>query len=277
MKYGRIEPATTDKEKRRRQESNRAAWNEGAAWYTATNEERVELLEQGKSTFHPIERANLAQFGALDTWCNRAIHLQCASGQDTLSLIVEGAREVVGVDISDKMIENAQWTSDQLGWKAKWYRCDVYDTPKELNGTADLVYTGRGALCWLMDINKWAETVARLLKPNGVFTLFDGHPVTWLFQPDADSLIGDPETSYFGYWETNVGWSDAYIGDVGSDPAPKFERLWTISEVVNALINAGLTLVSLGEHPGTYWDEFPNLSETDKARIPMTFSVVAKK
>jgi len=48
----------------------------------------------GGSNLHPIERANL---GDLRPWCRAAIHLQCASGRDTLSLWNEGAGRVVGV------------------------------------------------------------------------------------------------------------------------------------------------------------------------------------
>ena len=34
-------------------------------------------------------------------------------------------------------------------------------------GAADLVYTGIGALCWLPDIRRWAQTVCGLLRPGG--------------------------------------------------------------------------------------------------------------
>jgi ubiquinone/menaquinone biosynthesis C-methylase UbiE len=73
---------------------------------------------------------------------------------------------VIGVDISDNMIACARAKSDQLGAPATWYCCDILDTPSHLNQTADLVYTGRGALNWIMDIEAWATVVARLLKPQ---------------------------------------------------------------------------------------------------------------
>ena len=102
------------------------------------------------SSLHPIERANL---GDLRTWCGTAIHLQCASGRDTLSLWNEGVAEVIGVDIADVHIANAQRLSAALGAPATWYRCDVLETPSTLDGRADLVYTGQGALCWLHDLD----------------------------------------------------------------------------------------------------------------------------
>ena len=36
------------------------------------------------------------------------------------------------------------------------------------DATADLVYTGKGALIWMPDLARWADEVARLLRPGGV-------------------------------------------------------------------------------------------------------------
>ena len=45
--------------------------------------------------------------------------------------------------------------AELLGAPARWYRSDVLQTPHELDGTADLVYTGRGALCWLQNMEAY--------------------------------------------------------------------------------------------------------------------------
>ncbi len=279
MNWGKEDAARTDAEVRARHQENRRAWNQGAAWYTAANEARVADLRAGRSNLHPVERRNLVQVGPLQDWCKRAIHLQCASGYDTLSLLLEGAHEVVGVDISEVHIENARWTSEQLERPATWFCCDVLDTPRELNGTADLVYTGRGAIYWLHDLARWAGVVARLLKPGGVFSLLEDHPVTWLFSQNSETLTLSGN-NYFTHTEWNKGWPDSYIGELDApteQQATKHERLWTLSDVFGALVGAGLSVTYLGEHPDEYWDAFPKLSAEEKAKIPMTFSVIARK
>ena len=87
------QPVADDpQEIRARHAANRAAWNQGAAAYTEDNERRVELLRGGWSNVHPVERAMLGDLSRFDL----AIHLQCASGADTLSLLNEGIRRVVG-------------------------------------------------------------------------------------------------------------------------------------------------------------------------------------
>jgi SAM-dependent methyltransferase len=279
MNWEKEEAARTDAEVRARHQENRRAWNEGAAWYTAANEVRVADLRAGRSNLHPVERRNLARVGPLQDWCRRAVHLQCASGYDTLSLLLEGAHEVVVVDISDVHIENARWTSQQLGMPATWRCCDVLDTPHDLDGTADLVYTGRGAIYWLHDLNGWAQVVARLLRPGGVLSLLEDHPVTWLFSQDTPTLTPSGN-DYFTHAEWNKGWPDSYIGELEvptEAQTAKHERLWKLSDVVNALVEAGLNVTYLGEHRDEYWEAFPKLSAEEKAKLPMTFSVVARK
>ena len=286
MHFKAIPPAQSPQEVQSRHEGNRQAWNQAAQEYTADNEQRVRDLQAGKSNLHPVERRNLARLGPFKDWCQRAIHLQCASGYDTLSLVLEGVHEVVGVDISDGHIENARLTSEQLNMPATWYRCDILATPDELNGTADLVYTGRGAINWLHDIDAWANVVQRLLKTGGILHLLEDHPASWLFDQDSETLVAS-ELDYFNHAESNQGWPSSYLGNEGSSLGPdgipvtkqhtKYERLWTMANVVQALISAGLTIEYFSEHPEPYWDAFPQLRSNLKAKIPLTYSLIARK
>lgn len=276
VQYSVRPPAAGDAEIRARHASNRAAWNEAAADYTADLEKTIAFLRSGGSNLHDIERRNL---GNLREWCRTAIHLQCASGKDTLSLWNEGVGRVVGVDISDVHIANARRMSDALGAPATWHRCDILDTPSALDGTADLVYTGQGAMCWLHDLTRWGQVVFRLLKPGGMLHLFDDHPVTWLFNTESKELISTG-LNYFKHAETSQGWPPSYLGDLEipvEKQTPKYERLWTLSAIFAALRGAGLTIEHFGEHPDPYWDTFPNLDPRLKGRIPLTFSMVARK
>jgi SAM-dependent methyltransferase len=269
-------PARDSDDVRARHEDNRRAWNEGAIRYTSELEETIAFIRAGSSNLHRIERANL---GDLRPWCHVAIHLQCASGRDTLSLWNEGAGRVVGVDISDVHIANARLLSGSVAAPATWYRCDILDTPHELDGSADLVYTGRGALCWLHDLDGWAAVIYRLLKPGGILHILDGHPSAWLFDPDAETLVASG-LQYFEHAEWNRGWPSNYIGDLDKpveQHALKHERLWTLSAIFSALRGAGLTVERFGEYAEDYWDSFPNLRPEHRGRIPLTFAMLARR
>jgi len=279
VRFQRVPHAADEAEVRARHESNRRGWNEGAEAYRDRVDKAIEFLKQGGSNLHPIERANLARLGPLREWCRTAIHLQCASGEDTLSLWNEGATRIIGVDISDVHIENARRLSGALGAPASWHRCDLLDAPPDLDGTADLVYTGRGALCWILDLRGWASVVARLLIPGGVVHVLDDHPASALFDPGADALVPSG-LHYFEHSEWSQGWPDSYIGMMGQpveEHARKYERLWPLASIVQALLDQGLALEFLGEHAEGYWNNFNRLSPETAARIPRTFSLLARR
>src|SRR3954454_16200988 len=126
--------------------ANRLAWDEAAERYEGWFEEAVALIRSGGVNLFGAE---VELIGDLHGRCPRAIHLQCAGGRDTLSLWNLGADEVVGIDFSPRMLELAARLAAATGAPARWVEADVVATPDELDGTADLLYTGRGAILWL--------------------------------------------------------------------------------------------------------------------------------
>jgi len=258
-------------------DANRTAWDEAAERYERWLPEAVELIRSGGSNLFPVERGLI---GDLNGRCRRAIHLQCAGGRDTLSLWNLGAQEVVGLDFSPRMLELAARLSAAVGAPARWILADVVDAPAELDGTADLVYTGRGALIWLQDLDAWAAVVARLLAPGGRFVLFEGHPVEWLFDADTDGHWVATGYDYFGGPEASRGWEPAYIDRLSiqdADQSWKFARAWTVGEVVTAIVRAGLRLEQLAEHPVDWWAGHGDVRPEERGRIPLSFSVVARR
>ena len=272
-------PAPSAEQARRLHRGNVEAWDVAAGDYATRNADRVRRLRAGESNLHPLERANLARLGPLREWCRDAVHLQCASGFDTLSLLNEGVHRVAGVDISPVHVANAQWVTEQLGWtdRARWFISDVLDTPRDLDGAFDLVYTGRGALCWLFDLHAWAAVVARLLRPGGVVHVLDGHPLVWMWDDLSEHLRVYPGVSYLGQAAITTDWSPTYLPALGRGQPRKWERNWLIAEVVTALAGAGLRIERLGEHAEEYVDELPHLRAEEKARVPFTFTLLARR
>jgi SAM-dependent methyltransferase len=257
--------------------ANRSAWDEAANRYERWFDEAVEVIASGGTNFFGVE---LELIGDLRDGCERAIHLQCAGGRDTLSLWNLGAREVVGVDFSPRMLELARRLSAATRAPATWILSDVLETPHDLDGTADLVYTGRGSLMWLQDLDAWAAVVVRLLSENGRFVLFEGHPVEWLFDVDEDGRWVATDYDYFGGAEASKGWAREYIdrlpiGDV--DQSWKFARAWTLGEVITALLRAGLRLEEVAEYPIDWWGGHADARPEERGRVPLSFSVVGAR
>ncbi|MEO7665219.1 MAG: class I SAM-dependent methyltransferase [Candidatus Limnocylindrales bacterium] len=257
--------------------SNRAAWDEAAERYEGWLAEAIELIRSGGSNLFGVEEDLI---GDLHGRCRRAIHLQCAGGRDTLSLWNLGADEVVGIDFSPRMLDLATRLAEATGAPATWVLADVLDTPPMLNGTGDLVYTGRGSLIWLQDLGAWAAVVVRLLAPGGRFVLFEGHPAEWLFDVDADGRWIATDYDYFARVEASRGWSPEYIEHLSIDDADqswKFARAWTLGEVITALLGAGLALDAVAEHPVDWWGGHRDARPEERGRIPLSFSIVGRR
>jgi SAM-dependent methyltransferase len=184
------------------------------------------------------------------------LHLQCHFGMDTLSWARLGAR-VTGADFSPAAIRLARELAVDIGHpEARFVESNLYDLPANLDGTFDVVYTSRGVLGWLPDIRAWANVVAHFVAPGGTFFITEIHPAAMVFENDG-VRPGELRLAY-PYWEHR----DPLVFDVkGSyaDPAADVgehrEHGWDhgLGEIVTALIDAGLRIASLVEHPYLDW------------------------
>ncbi len=257
--------------------ANRLAWDEAAERYEGWLAEAIELIGGGGTNLYPVE---LERIGDLHGRCRRAIHLQCAGGRDTLSLWNAGADEVIGIDFSPRMLDLARRLTAAVGAPARWIESDVLDTPHDLDGTADLVYTGRGSLMWLADLDAWAAVLARLLSPAGRLVIFEGHPAEWLFDVDEDGRWIVTDYDYFGGPEASRGWSPEYIDHLSIPDGEqhwKFARAWTLGEIVTAIARTGLRIEEVAEHPVDWWAGHADVAADERGRVPLSFSIVATR
>jgi SAM-dependent methyltransferase len=257
--------------------ANCAAWDEAAERYEGWFEESVSEIRAGRINLFGVE---VELIGDLHGRCRRAIHLQCAGGRDSLALWNLGADEVIGVDFSPRMLDLATRLTAATAAPARWILSDVLETPHDLDGTADLLYTGRGALLWLHDLDAWAAVVVRLLAPKGRFVLFEGHPAEWLFDVDDDGHWVTTGYDYFDGAEASKGWSPEFIDHLSIDEADqswKFARAWTLGEVITALLRAGLRIDRVAEHPVDWWGGHHDARPEERGRIPLSFSVVGRR
>jgi len=260
-------------------EEIRAGWEiVAAAKYRGESKDHIERLQRGGHTLLPPE---LELLGDILPDCRCAIVLQCSHGLDALGLLNLGVQEVVGIDISEEMIRQAKEKTQALAAAATWYRADVLDAPAELDGTADLLYTGKGSLPWIMDLPAWAATVARLLRPGGKAFVFEGHPLDALWQRDADRFRLDEQAP--GYFAEEPRQHPGFPASVlrrvaGSRRATRLpERFWRPGQVVDSMIRAGLELLHFGEHPESYWDQFPAIPESIQRKLPHSYSILAAR
>ena len=230
----------------------------------------------------PIERFRtggicLAPFEvelAGDVTGKNVLQLACSYGDEVLSWANLGA-VATGVDISEVAVEAARERATQAGIKADFRRADMLDLPADL-ADLDLIYLSWGALCWVPDLAVLAGTVAGRLRPGGTVLLCEHHPVWEVLAVRGDdrlAVAGD----YFGRERPNADQDDAKRpkGARGEVDAPSFlPFVWPVSDVVTALLDAGLRLEKFFEapEPGLY----PGLGASAR-RLPAYYVIKATK
>lgn len=258
--------------------STEVAWDRAAIKYHAEFDRDVALLRDGG---HALLTPELDVLGDL-TSCGVAVHLQCSHGLDALSLLNLGVRAVIGVDLSREMLALAARKAVAVGREARWIHAEVLALPPELDGCADLVYTGKGALPWVSDLGKWAAGVARLLRPGGRLFLHEGHPLNWVWEPSA--LGHQLRQDGRGYFETAPRANDdfparaveAHTG-AGEVVPLAWEYQWTLGQVVTALCVAGFRIERLVEHADHFWPQLEAIPAAELARLPHTYSLLARR
>lgn len=277
-------------------EQNRLSWNAATAAHNSHKGDQAAFFRAGGDTLFPEELELLGDPSGVDL-----LHLQCNAGQDTLSLSRRGAR-ATGVDISDEAIRFARELAGGSGIDAAFERADVYDwlaAAAREGRTFDTVFASYGAIGWLSDLAAWGRGIAGVLRPGGRFVLVEFHPAAMMLGEDLR-----PEHPYRtggAPIEVRDGIGD-YVADSGDgllhggeyqpgiedfrNPHPTWEFAWGISDVVMALLDAGLALEVLREWPySNGWPIFPGMRREGRRfhappgvpDLPLMFGVVARK
>ncbi|OGH22371.1 MAG: hypothetical protein A3F31_03600 [Candidatus Levybacteria bacterium RIFCSPHIGHO2_12_FULL_38_12] len=233
-------------------------------------------FKKGKTTLQSIE---LEEVGSVQG--KNLLHLMCHFGMDTLSWARKGAI-VTGVDMSDESISLAKKLSKEIKVPATFICSDIYQLPDVLDKKFDIVFTSYGVLCWLSNIKKWAKIINHFLKDKGVFYIVELHPFTNILSYDfkiyykyflKGPYIDDSDGTY-------TDW-DAKIKGL------TYEWSYTLSDVINVLIDQGFKIEYVHEFPFTIYDQFPGFMEQNekgqfvlkdkKIQIPLLFSLKATK
>ena len=277
-------------------EANRRSWNAATVAHNSHKRDQAGHLRRGGTTLFPEEIELLG-----DVSGRRLVHLQCNSGQDTLSLAQLGA-VVTGVDISDEAIDFARRLSADSGLPGIFHRADVYDwlaTARDHGEQSDVAFSSYGSICWLSDMKLWAASISAILADGGRLVVIDFHPVALMF--DERFQLAH---SYFGNGQPHK-WDDGvsdYVGRAGALLAPSgieegvrdfqnphatYEFQWHLSAVVTAVLYAGLRIDRLREYPffnaaKLYNDMYEGPSRRlylpeNVPSIPLMFGLVAAK
>lgn len=262
--------------------ANQRWWDEVTAVHAASAFYDLDGFKAGKTSLLPVEREELGDVNG-----KTLLHLQCHFGMDTLSWARAGAT-VTGIDFSGPAIETARQLATECGIDARFFQTNLYDLPRVLDDRFDVVFTSHGVLPWLEDIKEWARIAASYLNPGGIFYIVEGHPLLSAIEDNSTAENMRLSGNYFhrvepARWDDDKDYADP---DYRIQNHVTFEWSHSLGEIVTSLIDAGLQIEFVHEHPFIAWARLPSMVRGDDGyyrlpgedgRFPFMFSLRAHK
>ena len=198
----------------------------------------------------------------------RVVDLGCGYGWFCRWAQQQGASQITGFDISQRMLAQAREMTrgDEIV-----YRCADLQTLTLPANSCDLVYSSL-ALHYLPELDTLFANVQRALKPGGSLVFSMEHPIYtcatrqgWLTDDSGER-----------FWGVNHYQDESQrVSNWLADGVIKYHR--TLGTTLNALIKAGLTISEVNEWGPTQTqvDAWPALAE--EAERPMLVLIAARK
>ncbi|MFT8705491.1 class I SAM-dependent methyltransferase [Bifidobacterium aquikefiricola] len=218
----------------------------------------------------------------------RLLHLQCHIGLDTVSWYRLGARGVCGLDFSDVALAYARSIAQRAQVPVRFVQGDARHSDQALTPVEhrfDVVVTSVGTITWLPDLTEWAQSIANLLVPGGVFMIRDDHPLLFALDNSGLNVVQDYFSGTESSYDSNSSYTEGSAGKI--EHTRNHNWAHDFHEITESLIHAGLTIENIGEYEVADWQSLPMLTADENdggwrmpdqyPRIPLTFSIVAKK
>ena len=179
----------------------------------------------------------------------------CGSdGKAAVAFAVLGADATV-FDISEPFKRYALEVAKEAGVNIQYVLGDFYETDCAKYGNMfDIIYTDGGILHYFSDINAFMKTIYAITKSSGQFMLNDFHPFR---KGDYfDTQLHERKVPCRGHFPEEE-----------QDSFPKMLiRYYNLTEIINAVISSGFTLLEFSEQP-----------DPNDEKIPGGFTIIAEK
>ncbi len=206
-------------------------------------ENPIKMLKQHSQYFDRLEGVRKANI--------------CGScGKKAIPLALLGA-EVTVFDISEENKRYALETAQAAHVHITYVVCDILEIDlKKYQGYFDTIFMEGGILHYFHNINQFMKMMYAILKPGGKMICSDFHPYTKIM----DTLnLERPTMSYFSteIYEGEMAHARFY-DEKTRKLIPKCSyRRYTISEIINSIINNNFSLKCFDEHPSWENDKLP--------------------
>lgn len=212
-------------------EKNRQDWEKYSEKYMAfhLSDPMLERLKaRPERAFDPAVWAMLKKY--LPELKNQLVCVP-SSGDNhaALAFALMGAR-VTSCDIAKNQLLAAERASNKLGLQDRlvFQQEDTMRLAGVPGEAFDLVYTSNGVHVWLNDLPAMYRNIHRILKPGGLYVMYELHPFQRPFGEGLRAVKPYDSTGPFED-ETTVNFA------------------WRIQDIVNAMLDAGVRLLHMEE------------------------------
>lgn len=212
-------------------EKNKIRWNKSAAAYTVFNHsERFmnRILENPANAFHHTTWEVIQKF--MPDFRGKRICVPSSGDNHAVFAFAMLGATVTSCDISENQLANAERIAKQYGWdqSIEFVCADTMKLDGIKDSTYDFVYTSNGVHVWIDDLNSMYRNIYRIMKPGGVYIMYEIHPFLRPF--DAQVKIKKPYDA---------------TGPFESEDETTFD--WRVMDFQNAILDAGLRLTHVEE------------------------------
>ena len=175
------------------------------------------------------------------------LDLGCGDGKHCADFIVRGAKTVVGIDISEKMLQIAQ--TQNANDAIRYIKMSMTDIAG-LQETFDFIYSNM-AFHYIEDFAAFAKTLFNILNPGGLLLFSQEHPVITATMDGKDHFNKSLSGKKLSYVFSDYGIPGERVTRWFVDGVVKYHR--RISDIINAMTSAGFVIERVEEPLPEEW------------------------
>lgn len=209
---------------------------DNSTFYKEYSEMRTTNLNANELIEIPIIKSMLP-----DLKGKKVLDLGCGNGTMSRYFIEQGACEVLALDISQNMINEAKEKNNLEGIT---YIIDGMENLDKINDKFDLVFSSL-AFHYIEDFNKLMKDINNLLNDNGILLFSQEHPTVTasILNKDEKKYVTIGDTRYF--YLNNYNNNGKRIINWNVDGVVKYHR--NFSTTINTILNNNFELLQINE------------------------------
>ena len=198
------------------------------------------------------------------------LDLGCGFGFNCKEFVLAGAKSVVGIDLSAKMIEQAN-IKNKLD-NITYHKMSMTEID-QLNEKFDFVYSSL-AFHYIEDFELLISKIYGVLNDNGVLLFSQEHPIVTAVKNDGDNYVKKLNGSIKGFLLNNYADMSIRKEKWFVDGVEKYHR--TFSYIINTLVKCGFTVEAIDE-PLPSEEALEKRKGLEKEFIKPTFLIIKAK